>query len=227
MQKSKKEATRRPRLTGERLDELLDVAAEVFVTYGFEGASTNVIAQRAGASKASLYLRFPTKEALFVAVLEHRMNQIFQTVAATIRTDAPMRTALLAFGTQMLQLVFSDAQMALVRVVSMEIVRFPELGQRFFDLGPGRGLTILTAYLNKQIEGGALRREAPLMMAQHFLGMIAGLPLLLELLGLTSPLKTKKQRMLHLEGAVDAFLLAYGKPASGSAAFTGAADAAQ
>ena len=171
---------------------------------------TNVIAQRAGASKASLYSRFPTKEALFVAVLEHRMNQIFQTVAATIQADAPLRLALAAFGTQMLQLVFSEPQIALVRVVSMESARFPQLGQRFFELGPGRGLVILSAYLKAQSACGTLRAEDPQIMAQHLLGMIAGLPLLFALLGITSHLKTKKQRAAHLDAAVDAFILAYG-----------------
>jgi TetR/AcrR family transcriptional repressor of mexJK operon len=208
--KTAKAPNSRPRLTGERLDELLDIAAEVFIAEGFQGASTNVIAQRAGASKASLYARFATKEELFVSVLEHRMAQIFAVVAATIQTEAPMRTALFAFGTQMLQSVFSEPQIALVRVVSMEAVRFPHLGQRFFDLGPGRGLAVLSAYMKAQRHRGVLRDADPQMMAQHFLGMIANLPLLLELLGLTTHLKTQTQRTRHIEGAIDAFVRAYG-----------------
>ena len=110
----------------------------------------------------------------------------------------------------MLQLVFSEEQIALVRVVSMETVRFPELGQRFFDLGPGRGLSVLSAYMKAQIAAGALREADPQIIAQHFLGMIAGLPLLFALLRVSPHVKTKKQRALHLERAVDAFIVAYG-----------------
>ena len=205
------EIRRRPRLTGERLNELLDIAAEVFIADGFQGASTNVIAQRAGASKTSLYSRFPTKEDLFLAVLEHRMSRIFQLVVATIPPEAPTRAALLAFGAQLLKSVFNDAQIALFRTVSMETARFPQLGRRFFELGPGQGLSALSGYLRAQVAQGALRREDPQMMAQHFLGMLGGLPLLFALLGITTHLKTPKQRAQHLEGAVDAFLLAYAK----------------
>ncbi|HTV53506.1 MAG TPA: helix-turn-helix domain-containing protein [Terriglobia bacterium] len=56
-----KKRSQRPRLTGERLDGLLDVAADVFTAEGFTAASTNEIARRAGASKLSIYSRYPTK----------------------------------------------------------------------------------------------------------------------------------------------------------------------
>ena len=204
-----KQIQRRPRLAGERLDELLDLAAEVFITDGFQGASTNVIARRAGASKASLYSRFPTKEDLFLAVLERRMDQIFQKVAATIPPEAPPRDALSAFGKQILVSVFNADQIALIRAISMETVRFPQLGLRFFELGPGKGLSILSRYFSVQIEQGTLRREDPQMMARYFFGMLGGLPLLFAILGVTSHLKTPKQRSQHLEGGVHSFLLAY------------------
>jgi TetR/AcrR family transcriptional regulator, mexJK operon transcriptional repressor len=204
-----KQTRRRPRLAGGRLDELLDVAAEVFIADGFQGASTNVIAQRAGASKGSLYSRFPTKEDLFLAVLERRMDQIFERVAATIPPEAPPRDALLAFGKQILVSVFNEDQIALIRAVSMETGRFPQLGVRFFELGPGKGLSILSRYFAAQVKQGTLRKEDPQMMARYFFGMLGGLPLLFAILGVTSHLKTPKQRSQHLEGAVHSFLLAY------------------
>jgi TetR/AcrR family transcriptional regulator of autoinduction and epiphytic fitness len=200
----------RPRLVGERLEALLDIAAEVFIADGFQAASTNVIAQRAGASKASLYLRFPTKEDLFFAVLEHRMNRIFHTVAATIPTQAPLRQALFAFGTQFSQLIFNQAHIALIRVVCMEAARFPRLGQLFFELGPGRGLAILAGYMAAQIEQGALGPGDPQLMAQQFLGMLAGFPLLVGLLGIAAHLETDETRSHRIAQAVNAFILAHG-----------------
>lgn len=204
------QARTRPRLVGQRLEELLDVAAEVFIADGFASASTNVIAQRGGASKASLYARFPTKEALFLAVLEHRMNRIFQAVAATIPPEAPLRDALTAFATRFSHLIFNQAQIALLRVVSMETARFPQLGQRFFELGPGRGLAALAGYMDAQIGRGALRPDDPKLLAQQFLGMIAGFPLLLGLLGMASQLETDETRGTRIERAVNAFVFAHG-----------------
>ena len=192
------------------MDELLDLAAEVFIADGFQGASVNVIARRAGASKASLYSRFPSKEDLFLAVLEHRMNRIFQAVVATIPDEAPLRDALSGFGTGVLQSALSDAQMALIRVVSMETVRFPQLGRRFFDLGPGRGMAALTTYIKGQIHKKVLRNEDPKIMAQQFLGMVAGAPLIFRLFGMNAYLKSNKQQAQHLALAIEAFVRAYG-----------------
>jgi AcrR family transcriptional regulator len=43
------------RLDDDRVSELLDVATEVFIEYGFDGASTNKIARRANCSKTTFY----------------------------------------------------------------------------------------------------------------------------------------------------------------------------
>jgi TetR/AcrR family transcriptional regulator, mexJK operon transcriptional repressor len=80
----------RARLDEERLTELLDVAAEVFISEGFSAASTNEIARRANSSKTTFYSRFPTKEQLFLAVIERRMNRILQQVAASLPEEPPI-----------------------------------------------------------------------------------------------------------------------------------------
>ncbi len=64
------------RLGDDRIAELLDIAGKEFIAHGFEGASITEIAKRANSSKPTFYSRFPTKEKLFVAVLERRMNRI-------------------------------------------------------------------------------------------------------------------------------------------------------
>lgn len=52
---------------------ILDAARRLFVTYGYHGTSMRAIAQAAGGrSVAGLYNHFPTKEAIFVALIEER-----------------------------------------------------------------------------------------------------------------------------------------------------------
>src|SRR5262252_3918482 len=53
-----------------RIDLLLDVAALVFAEVGFEAATTNVIAARAGISPGSLYRFFPNKDAIAEALAD-------------------------------------------------------------------------------------------------------------------------------------------------------------
>jgi AcrR family transcriptional regulator len=60
---------RRRQARGERRIELiLDVAAQVFADVGFEAATTNAIAARAGLSPGSLYQFFPNKDAIAEAL---------------------------------------------------------------------------------------------------------------------------------------------------------------
>ena len=49
---------------------ILDAALEVFSAHGFRGSTIDRIAERAGLSKPNLLYYFPSKDAIYVAVLE-------------------------------------------------------------------------------------------------------------------------------------------------------------
>lgn len=53
-----------------RVDQILDGAAQIFAETGYEHATTNAIAARAGVSIGSLYQFFPNKEAVMDALTE-------------------------------------------------------------------------------------------------------------------------------------------------------------
>ena len=55
-------------------DAILDAAAQVLAEEGYPASTTNKIAERAGASIGSLYEYFPSKEAIFAALIE-RLDQ--------------------------------------------------------------------------------------------------------------------------------------------------------
>lgn len=64
--------TNRKRLSSAgRREFILDAAALVFAEKGLAGSTTRAIAQRAGVSEALLYRHFPSKEALYFAVLRN------------------------------------------------------------------------------------------------------------------------------------------------------------
>jgi TetR/AcrR family transcriptional regulator of autoinduction and epiphytic fitness len=205
-----KPRTIRTRLDEERLTELLDVATEVFISEGFSAASTNEIARRANSSKTTFYSRFPTKEQLFLAVLERRMTGIFQEVAGALPENPPIEETLCNFGLSLIRLALSKEQIALVRVVSMESAKFPELGKRFYELGPKRGEAALAAYFSKQIEKGRLLNEDTRQMAQHFMSLITGGPVRWFVLGFEPSSLSKSALQKHLNSAIQVFMRAYG-----------------
>jgi TetR/AcrR family transcriptional regulator, mexJK operon transcriptional repressor len=199
----------RARLDEERLTELLDVAAEIFISEGFSAASTNEIARRANSSKTTFYSRFPTKEHLFLAVIERRIDGIFQQVAGTLPEERPIEETLQKFGSALIRLALSQEQIALIRVVSMEAARFPELGKRYYELGPKRAEERLAAYLRKQVERGRLLNEDTRQMAQHFVSLASGGPVRWFVLGFDPISMSKNAIQKHLDSAVLMFMRAY------------------
>jgi len=64
------------------VEAILTATAEAMVELGYERATTNAIARRAGVSIGSLYQYFPNKEALFTALCERHMTQMTQLLIA-------------------------------------------------------------------------------------------------------------------------------------------------
>jgi AcrR family transcriptional regulator len=60
----------------QRIDKLLDAAAELVAAVGYEAASTNAIAERAETSIGSLYQFFPDKEAILSAVVNRYLTEL-------------------------------------------------------------------------------------------------------------------------------------------------------
>ena len=54
---------------------ILDAALQVFSAHGFRGATIDRIAERAGLSKPNLLYYFPSKEAIYLAVLEDTLEE--------------------------------------------------------------------------------------------------------------------------------------------------------
>src|SRR3712207_5548333 len=64
---------RRPR--AETREALLDAAARVFACQGFHGTSVEAISDAAGFSRGALYSNFKSKEELFLALYEERIQR--------------------------------------------------------------------------------------------------------------------------------------------------------
>lgn len=199
----------RKRLEDDRLDEILDVAANVFLSEGFSKASTNTIAKLAHASKATFYSRFPSKEDLFLAVIEHRMERIFREVTPALGSDLPPAITLREFGSSVVRSVITQEQLAFIRLISMEAERFPRLAERFFELGPGAGQKILTTYMRQCMERGYFRQGNAERMAEHFMSLVTGGDIRWFTLGVR-PKPGPKRLEDHLQAVLQTFLAAYG-----------------
>lgn len=62
---------------------VLTAAAEVFAGYGFHDASVEEIANAAGVSKGAVYYSFPSKDELFTALMEQRIDAWIDAMNST------------------------------------------------------------------------------------------------------------------------------------------------
>ena len=69
------------------VDVLLDATAQVLVADGYDAASTNRIARRAGVSVGSIYQYFANKEALVQALAERHLERMLAIVVAHLASD--------------------------------------------------------------------------------------------------------------------------------------------
>jgi AcrR family transcriptional regulator len=72
---------KRSRLT---VDALVEATARILIKEGYDRASTNKIAAKAGVSIGSLYQYFPSKEALVAAVIERHTLELSQVVSGAL-----------------------------------------------------------------------------------------------------------------------------------------------
>jgi TetR/AcrR family transcriptional regulator len=76
---------------------ILVAAERIFARAGLEGARTDAIAAAAGVNKALLYYYFRSKDALYLAILEHHMKEFNRAALDVLRGDVTARAKVLAY----------------------------------------------------------------------------------------------------------------------------------
>jgi TetR/AcrR family transcriptional repressor of mexJK operon len=201
----------RPRL-GEadgRINHLLDAATEVFLERGFAGASTREIARRAGASKETLYQRFPSKASLFAALIERKSNEVLGTMELSQSADASPEAALARFGERLLAAMLHPETQRLHQVVVAEARDFPELAAAFWAKGPGLGRAILKDYLLELCRQKRLQRSEVEFASEQFLGALLGGVLLRSTLALPGLLADERAMRAWAKKTAAAFVRAH------------------
>jgi AcrR family transcriptional regulator len=101
----------------ERRDTVLRTAIGAFASKGYYGTTTSEVARAAGISQAYVYRLFPSKESLFVAVVEHcfvRVRESLEVGAAGAKGGSP-EAVLSAMGDAYARLI-SDNDLLLVQM---------------------------------------------------------------------------------------------------------------
>lgn len=140
------------------VQRILKAAEALFSDHGYDGASINAIAKRAGVSKANVFHHFPTKNALYLAVLSHCCSRGDELVQALDRSDGDVVERLRTFARAHLEFVLKQDHIS--RLIARELLknrpkRAEELAQQIF----GRNFERIVAVLRDAQTRGEIRRE--------------------------------------------------------------------
>jgi AcrR family transcriptional regulator len=195
--------------TEEKRSDILDIAARVFLEEGYERASMSEIAARVGGSKTTLYGYFKSKEELFMAVsFAQAEKQVLPAFDALQEDPADLRAALVRAGAALIGFLVSAESIAAHRMVLGEAGR-SDIGRRFYEGGPRRGIGYMTAFLSRANRAGRIRDCDFEVAATHLLALIESewVPPVLYGMARSAPLPSELRA--STERAVDAFLAAY------------------
>jgi AcrR family transcriptional regulator len=162
-----------PRRRGEqrRGEELrrhiLFVAKDVFLETGYERASMDTVAARAGTSKRSLYAHFASKDKLFLAVLDLvREMYLGRLKTPDAYAEDPVEAVTLFCG-RFLQLMVWEPQVRTCRLSIAEAERIPGTSSAYFDAIFASTHERLSRYLAEKY---AMDRTASAALAEDLLG---------------------------------------------------------
>ncbi|MEM7606499.1 MAG: TetR/AcrR family transcriptional regulator [Myxococcota bacterium] len=147
--------------------QILKGAGEAFLHHGFEGASTDEIARRAGVSKATVYKYFPDKRALFRAYVTEACR-VHSKRVFELPEETPLKEALAHIAHNFVLLLTSEEPMAVFRLVVAEGARFPELADAFYEAGPMLGHRRIRAVLQRAKDRAELAIDDVGLAASHF-----------------------------------------------------------
>ncbi len=136
--------------------QIVDGARAVFLSQGFDAASMNDIARAAGVSKGTLYVYFRHKEQLFEAIVDQECEAQAEGIFDLDPNDHDVEAVLTRLGLAYVRFLCRPEKASAIRTVIAIAERMPELGRRFYESGPARGIARLAAYIAAQVEAGVL-----------------------------------------------------------------------
>ena len=160
----------RPRAdqAGQIEERIITVASSLFLEQGFGRTTVDQIADLAHTGKTTLYGRFPTKEALFSAVVLRYIDEL-QARMAIVPTNGTRKERLIQVGIKLANLTLAEESIALMRLTIAEAKAFPELGREGFRIGFGGCVRCIAQCLATDGSDAAVTDATP--MAARFVEM--------------------------------------------------------
>lgn len=175
---------------------IIDAATELFATRGFAGTSMEQVAAQCGAGKDTVYRRFPSKVALFEAVVDHAHGRAVARLKElpTVEGDAIERLKCLM--RELLHINMEPDLIALKRITFSEAVVFERKEPIPPEPDPIMN-RLVDAVVSSQAEGKVAEGDAA-RIAVHLIHSMVALPTSSAMMG-SPEFDTREAVDLHFD----------------------------
>lgn len=157
-----------------RPDEVLDAALALFVEKGFAATRVEDVARRAGLSKGTIYLYFPSKEALLEGLVRRAIVPIADSALVAIGNAEGDPRPVISMVLRMMALRISDPKVAAIpKLMLRELRSFPDLAAIYRREVLDRVLPTIEALIRRGMEGGYFRPVDPALTIRSLVGPVA------------------------------------------------------
>ena len=195
------------RLTDRKRVAIVGAAIEEFLAAGYDATSMDRIAARASVSKRTVYNHFPSKDALFAAILHQLWDESQTGDAPAYRSDEPLRAQLLDLLGRKLRLLNGEAFLSLARVAIAAGIHSPERA-RDMVARLGEREEYLTVWIRAAAADGRLKTDNPPFAALQLQALVKAFAFWPQVAMGQAPLSEQEQKQVA-ESAVDMFLARY------------------
>ncbi|MFL5316876.1 MAG: TetR/AcrR family transcriptional regulator, partial [Microvirga sp.] len=139
---------------------ILDAALDVFAESGFAPARLEEVAARAGVAKGTIYLYFPSKQALFEALIRTGIGAPIEAAGEEAAAlELPFEAVVRGLFARMRREILATRRKEIIRLVIAESGRFPELAEFYYREVVARGMALLRAAAERAVARGELSSD--------------------------------------------------------------------
>ncbi|CAN5149822.1 N/A [soil metagenome] len=138
-------------LSRKKRSQIIEAALETFLELGYEGASMNLVAERAGVIKQTIYSHFQDKQSLFrVVIASLTVDYVQNALQEPELIDKPLPAVLRKIAETILARHQDARHIRFVRTMIGEAERFPELAKLFTDATVRPVLSLIVERIKNQ-----------------------------------------------------------------------------
>jgi TetR/AcrR family transcriptional regulator of autoinduction and epiphytic fitness len=203
----KKQIGTRGQLNPAKRTQIMGAAVDAFLELGFNAARMDAIGNAAGVSFATLYKHFPSKEALFEAVIDYVLDELY----AKWKDQPPpddVREGLTAIAQAFLSVAVDPRLLDITRVVIAQARVFPHLGHKLMIDVRVKYTARTDAWLMERVRRGDLDIPDIERARQEFLAVLADAFFWPRMFMVEAALSRKKKQEV-IASAVDLFMARY------------------